>query len=142
MVWGLLGNIQFQLSEAPTRLGVTESTNFVKIPRIEQKPALQWTGDELRQLKFEFRFNVSWCNPSDQLRRLQDARISRQPMDLIVGEGEFRGYYLIQKIEAQVEQTDAEGNLLWVSVPVSLTETTDAPEPEVVALEPFLRRIA
>ena len=142
MVWALLGNIQFQLDEAPTRLEATEKTTYRRIPRIEQKPTLQWAGDELRTLRLEFRFNASWCNPSEQLRRLQDARLARTPMDLIVGGGEFRGYYLIEEIQSQINQTDGEGNLLWLSVPVSLTETTDRPEPEVIAVEPFLRRTA
>ena len=140
MPWGLLGNIQFELSEAPLKLEVAEKTTYQRIPRIEQKPALQWTGDELRTIRLEFTFNAGWCNPSEQLRRLQDARVAREPMDLIVGGGEFRGYYLIEQIQSQVQQTDAAGSLLWLTVPVSLTETTDRPEPEVIALEPFLRR--
>ncbi|MEM1240855.1 MAG: phage tail protein [Cyanobacteria bacterium P01_H01_bin.26] len=142
MPWGLLGDIQFELSEAPLKLEVAEKTTYQLIPRIEQKPALQWTGDELRTLRLEFTFNVSWCNPSEQLRRLQDARVERLPMDLIVGGGEFRGYYLIEQLQSQVQQTDGQGNLLWLTVSVTLTETTDRPEAETVAFEPFLIRTA
>ena len=142
MVWALLGNIQLQLDEAPVRFEASERTRYTRIPRIEQKPTLQWLGDDLRTLRLGFRFNASWCNPEEQFRRLQEARQTREPMDLIVGGGEFRGYYLIEEIQAQVQQTDGEGNLLWLSVPVTLTETTDRPEPKVVAREPFLRRTA
>ena len=140
--WALLGDIQIQLDEAPLRFEASERTRYTRIPRIEQKPTLQWIGDELRALRLEFRFNASWCNPEEQLRRLQTARQNREPMDLIVGGGEFRGYYLIEQIQAQVQQTDGQGNLLWLTVPVTLTETTDRPEPESVAREPFLRRTA
>ena len=142
MVWALLGDIQIQLDEAPIRFEASERTRYTRISRIEQKPTLQWLGDELRTLRLEFRFNASWCNPDEQFRRLQEARQTREPMDLIVGGGEFRGYYLIEEIQAQVQQTDGEGNLLWLSVPVTLTETTDRPEPEVIARDPFQRRVA
>ncbi|MEM9804039.1 MAG: phage tail protein [Cyanobacteria bacterium P01_D01_bin.56] len=142
MVWALLGNIQFELSEAPLGLGVTESAQYSSIPRIEQKPSLQWVGDKLRILQLEFTFNASWCNPAEQLRRLQTARQDRKPMDLIVGGGEFRGYYLIEQLQSQVQQTDGQGNLLWLTVSVTLTETTDRPEAETVAFEPFLIRTA
>ncbi|MEM9006540.1 MAG: phage tail protein [Cyanobacteria bacterium P01_F01_bin.86] len=140
--WALLGTIQFQLADAPIRLEATERTRFVRIPRIEQKPSLQWTGDELRTLRMEFQFNAAWCNPDEQLRRLQQARQAHEPMNLILGNGEFRGYYLIEQIQAEVRQTDGSGQLLWLSVPITLTETTDRLEAATPATSPFQRREA
>lgn len=140
--WALLGDIEFELSQAPEQFDISESTRYVEIPRIEQQPTLQWVGDELRQISWDFVFNVGWCNPSEQLRRLQAARLARKPLPLTLSTGVFTGNYLITQLSTEIRRTLADGTLLSIEVSVDLLETTEQPEPETVALEPFLTRAA
>ncbi|MEO1399666.1 MAG: phage tail protein [Cyanobacteria bacterium J06635_1] len=140
--WALLGNIEFQLSEAPRAFSSTKRVRFVEIPRIEQKPATQWTGDELRDLRLSFRFGAAWCDPDQQLRRLQQAQSDHTPMGLTLGGGTLRGYYLIEQVGVKLIQSDAEGNALVIEVDVALNETTDKPAPATPRKSPFAKRAA
>lgn len=139
--WGQLGDLEFELTVAPRSFSAQQKTSFVEVPRIDEKPLLQWVGDDLRSIKMGFRFGRPWCDPDAQLRRLQDELANHQPLSLILGDGVFRGYYLLESIDATLLQTDAEGKTMFLEVSVELKETTDVPEEsEPVALEPFLER--
>lgn len=139
--WGQLGDLEFELAVSPRSFSYQEKTSFAEIPRIDAKPLQQWVGDELRKIKMSFRFGRPWCDPDEQLRRLQDVLADHQPQSLILGSGTFRGYYLLESIDATLQKTDAAGVTTFLEVNVELTETVDVPEEdEPVALEPFLER--
>ena len=131
-VWGTLGEINFTTSEAPRRFRYSEATEYAKHPRIEGKAVLQKTGEGLQRLDLSFRFGIGWCNPDEQLQRLQQARIASNPMPLVLGQGSFYGNYVIEGIDVTLEQTDATGQTELIEVGCKLIETIDLPEPDTL----------
>ena len=129
MTWGTLGTLQFQVDEAPRSLRYREGTEYAEHPRIEGKPTIQKTAESLQTIDLSFRFGIGWCDPDEQLQRLQQARTDARPMPLVLGQGAFAGNYVIETIDVNVRQTDAEGRLEYIDVTVSLLETVDLPEP-------------
>lgn len=132
MVWGTLGGINFEVGDAPTKLTYKEATQYAKHDRILGKATLQNVGQELQSLDLSFVFHIGWCNPDEQLQRLQDARIAGEPMPLVLGGGRFEGNYVVESLRVILEQTDAEGQTEQLKVDVGLMETVDLPEPETL----------
>lgn len=105
-----------------------------RINRIGQKPLLQATGDELNTLEMSFIFTAGWCKPDEQLKRLQEAMNAKQPLALGWGNGRFDGNYVIESLDSEITDTLPTGEVLALTVDVSLLETTD--EPVAAAPEP------
>ena len=129
MAWGTLGDITFQAAESPRSLRYSEATEFSQHPKLDRKPTLQRIGESLQSLNLSFRFGIGWGNPDQQLRRLQQARQQAEPMTLVLGAGTIAGNYVIESIDVNVRQTDAEGNLQTIEVAVALIETSQLPSP-------------
>lgn len=134
MTWGVLGDIQFQVDEAPRSFRHKEGTQFAEHARLGQKSTLQNVGEQLQTLDLSFRFAIGWCDPDEQLQRLRDARTAAQPMPLILGRGIFSGNYVVTTVNTTLEQTSAEGQTELIEVSVVLKETTDLPEPSLLLL--------
>jgi len=132
MVWGTLGEINFEVGDAPTKLTYKERTNWAEHARIEGKATLQRTGDDLQAVDLTFRFGIGWCKPDEQVRRLQQARIDGKPMTLILGDGAIAGNYVLEDVRLTLDQTDEEGNTEFIDVSVKLLETVELPEPETL----------
>lgn len=122
-LFGLLGDIEFDLSTSPNGFRVSERSKFAEHPKIESTPTLQWTGDELNELNFTFRFAAHWCNPDERVRVLRSARLKHTAMRLVVGNNVFKGSYVIQEVRSEIRRTDGTGKLVWVDVEVNLKES-------------------
>lgn len=125
--WGLLGQLKFAAVDSPDSLSVTESESFAEIPLIQSKPVTQWVGSELRDLKMSFFFDYGWCNPAAKLKQLQEMLAAHQPLSFSFGEGNYNGNYYLENIDGSVSKTLPSGEMLELSVKVSLKETTDLP---------------
>ncbi|MEM6866989.1 MAG: phage tail protein [Cyanobacteria bacterium P01_C01_bin.121] len=143
MVWGSLGDLNFEVGEAPTKLSYKESTQYTQHQRIEGKAVLQRTGEALQTLDLTFRFGIGWCDPDEQVRRLQQLRIDAKPLTLIIGNGIVSGNYVLENVSIDLTQTDAEGKTEFVDVNVKLLETVELPEPETLFSQarPFETRV-
>lgn len=125
--FALLGDIEFQISNAPRSFRFSESNTYAEHPKIEGKPGLQYTGESLKEIKMAFRWHYTWSSPATELQRLQNARTDKTVMPLIMGSGRFYGNYVIEGIDTAVIQSDEEGNLVQIDVDVELKETTAQP---------------
>ena len=130
--WGTLGDINFEVHEAPHQLGYKEASQFAQQKRIEGKATIQFVGEDLQTLDLTFRFGYPWCQPSAQLQRLQQARRDAKSMPLILGKGRFQGNYVIQDVSVDLEVTTEDGLISLIEVSVSLIETVELPEPVLV----------
>ncbi len=137
----LLGDIEFELIEAPRSFDFTEKSVYSEHAKIEGKPGLQWVGESLNEISMSFRFGAAWCDPDEQLKRLQEARKLHKPMALILGTGRFAGNYVIEDIRTNLEVTDLKGNLDLIEVQVKLKETlTKPPRTKSFGRSPFKKR--
>ncbi|HEY9647561.1 MAG TPA: phage tail protein, partial [Chroococcidiopsis sp.] len=83
-----------------------------------------------------------WCDPDEQLRRLQAARSDRTPRALVLGDNRFAGNYLIEKISVGLKQTDDEGRTLEIQVQVSLKEVViKTKKKKKIFANPFKKRV-
>lgn len=138
--WGLLGEIEFELIDAPLSFRFTEAAEFAEHAKIGRKPGLQYTGEALHQLDLRFRFHCGWCNPDKQLRELQKARRKHEPLKLVLGNGHFNTSYVIEEIRTDLERTDLEGKTIEIDVDVRLKETTTKPKPKKLKRSPFVKK--
>lgn len=140
--WGLLGDIEFELDLAPRTFDYSEASTFAEHERIEGKASLQYTGEDLQELTWTFRFGAAWCDPDEQLRRLQAARAEHQPLALVLGAGRFKADYVIERIRVVLAQTDERGQTLELQVQVTLKESVTKAQPRKKLLfNPFKKRV-
>ncbi|HEY9648129.1 MAG TPA: phage tail protein [Chroococcidiopsis sp.] len=140
--WGVLGDLEFELEVAPLSLDYSERSVFAEHDRIEGKPGLQYTGEDLREMTWTFRFAAYWCDPDEQLRRLQAARSDRTPRALVLGANRLAGSYAIEKISVGLKQTDSQGRTIELQVQVSLKEVViKTKKKKKIFANPFKRRV-
>ena len=139
LVWGTLGDRVFRASESPDSFRFSQSTRYEQLGRIDQKPLLQGTGDELNKLQLSFVFIAPASNPSDSLKLLQDALTAREPMFLNTASVRFQGYYLIESIEISVSDTLPTGEIINAVASVSYIETTDRPDGTPIETNPYVQ---
>jgi phage protein U len=117
-----LGEIQFDFIVSPDRMGSSRHYVFAEHPTIEGKPKLQYTGDALDELSIRMRFHAGFCDPAAQLLALKDAADLHQALPLIMGNGEYRGDYVIEGIDEEIEAAFDDGTVMEVGVSVRLKE--------------------
>lgn len=137
-IWGLLGPLSFKAIDSPDSFSVSESESFAEIPLLQSKPVMQWVGSDLREFRMSFLFDYGWCNPSDKLKQLQDLLVAHEPLAFSLGEGNYNGNYYLLSVAGSVDNMLPTGELLGLSVRVTLKETTDLPvdeeQPELIGL--------
>lgn len=63
-----------------------------------------------------------WDIKAAELRRLKDAASKYEPLPFIFGNGVYKGKYVIEEINDNVQQTFNEGTLIAIDVEVRLKE--------------------
>ena len=121
-IWGLLGDLEFTLADAPGRFSHTRDVVLPEHATIENRPSLQFTGWELETLSLGFRWSVGWCDPDEQLQRLWDAQDKHQPMRLVLGSGTWKRKWVIEEVSDSLVQTDPAGNTLSIEATVKLKD--------------------
>ena len=74
-------------------------------------------------MDLSFRFGYPWRQPSEQLERLQQARIEAEPLPLTLGRGHFQGNYVIGDIQVDLQETTEDGLIILMEVSVQLLMT-------------------
>ena len=117
-----LGLIRFEVIGSP--VGIESERNYVyaEQPVIEAQPRLQWTGDGLERLSFELLLHASFTNPELQALALRVAAETHQAMPLVLGNGIFRGFFVIETIATRAAQLDAGGAPIALRLRLGLKE--------------------
>ncbi|MGH7247594.1 MAG: phage tail protein, partial [Pseudomonadota bacterium] len=80
------------------------------------------TGDDLERLSFELLLHASFTNPELQAAALRAAAQTHQAMPLVLGNGVFRGFFVIETITTRAAQLDAGGAAIALRLRVRLTQ--------------------
>ena len=64
-----LGEIKFELNPSLTSLTETTSYNYAQHERINNKPLLQFLGQNLQQFNISLKLHSSFCNPEEEIRK-------------------------------------------------------------------------
>lgn len=119
-----LGDIKFELITYFNGLNETISYNYAQHDRIENKPMLQYLGQNLREQNIKLNFHRTFCVPEEEILNLTDVADKATPLKFIKGNGDYVGVFVIEEIGKTIEQTSPEGDLLSIQVDLKLKEYT------------------
>ena len=119
-----LGNIKFELITYFNGISETVSYNYAEHQRIENKPILQYIGQNLKEENIKLNFHRTFCVPEDELNTLIEAADNAEPLKFIKGNGDYVGVFVIEEIGKTVEQASPEGDLISIQVEIKLREYT------------------
>jgi len=135
-----LGNIQFDLITYFDGLSSTSAYNFAQHERINNKPILQYLGENLEELNIKLNFHSNFCNPKTEIQKLQTAAKTGKPLKFIKGNGDYIGAFVISEISEEIIQTSNEGSLISVKAEVKLLEYAGKMPDETNAKKGFKKR--
>ena len=119
-----LGDIQFELITYFNGIEETVSYNYAEHERINNKPVLQFMGQNLQEQSIKLNFHNSFCVPEDEIKKLKAVASKAEPLKFIKGNGEYVGVFVVSEIVSTTEQTSKEGDLISVQVDLKLREYT------------------
>jgi phage protein U len=119
-----LGDIQFELITYFNGIEETVSYNYAEHERINNKPVLQFMGQNLQEQDIKLNFHNSFCIPEDEIKKLKAVANKAEPLKFIKGNGEYVGVFIVSEIVSTTEQTSKEGDLISVQVDLKLREYT------------------
>lgn len=119
-----LGDIEFELITYFSGLNESNTFNYVQHERINNKPILQYLGQDLQEQDIKLNFHASFCVPEDELKKLKNVAKKGEPLKFIKGNGEYVGVFVITEIISATEQTSDEGDIIYIKVDLKLREYT------------------
>lgn len=119
-----LGDIEFELITYFSGLNESNTFNYAQHERINNKPILQYLGQDLQEQDIKLNFHASFCVPEDELKKLKNVAKKGEPLKFIKGNGEYVGVFVITEIVSATEQTSDEGDIIYIRVDLKLREYT------------------
>ena len=121
-MFALLGNIQFDLITYFDGFESKFGADFAEHAVIEGKPRLQWIGDKLDEVNIQLSFHLEFCDPEAELLKLRGAVTSHEAMALVLGNGDYKGWFVVTSVDATSRQTDQAGTLIALDAQMTLRE--------------------
>jgi phage protein U len=121
-VFAVLGEIPFEVVGSPESYDSAGAYEFAEQRVIESKPRLQWVGDELDRLRFELMWHASFTDPAAQLALLRATAALHLALPLVFGDGDFRGFFVVESIAVKSQQLSATGAPIAIRVALALKE--------------------
>lgn len=136
-MFAILGEVEFDLITYFDGLETRFGAEYAEHALIARKPRLQFVGDKLDEVKIDLVFHSSYCDPEAELVRLRNALASHEALSLVLGNGDYKGRFVITDLTATGRHTDTAGTLLAVEASVDLREFTGDPaQPLAPAVRP------
>ncbi len=136
-MYAILGKVEFDLITYFDGLETQFGADYAEHALIGRKPRLQHVGDKLDEIKIDLVFHVTYCDPEAELVRLRNALASHEALSLVLGNGDYKGRFVITNITATGRHTDTAGTLLTLDAQMTLREFTGDPaQPAAPAVRP------
>ena len=119
-----LGEIKFDLITYFNGIEETNSYNYAEHPRINQKPMLQFLGENLQEQSIKLNFHTNFCTPEDEIKKIKAVAKKGTPLKFIKGNGEYVGVFVISEISSVTEQASKEGYINSIQLDLKLREYT------------------
>jgi phage protein U len=139
-VFALLGDIPFQVVGSPESLTDSRGYDYAEHRVVQNRPRVQWLADDLVRIKLEMLLHRSFTEPAASLLVLRQVASTHAALPLIFGNGDFRGYFVITRIDTLSRQLSGSGDLFAIGVRLSLCESPiefDPAAPPVAAFLPI-----
>jgi len=121
-VFAVLGEIIFELVGSPESLESVRNYHYAEHRVIEERPRLQWLSSGLETIRLELTLHSSFTNPALELLALRSAADAHQALPLVFGNGEYRGYFVIESIAVRSVQLSGTGDPVAVGVGLEIRE--------------------
>lgn len=125
-MYAQLGNIKFEALKGFETLSNNRSTNYAEHATIDGKPKLQRVGTNLQEQNFTISFHKTFCDPEVEYLALDDLRESGEVVSLVYGNGLVVGTFVVVSVGKRINQTNANGDYVSITLDVSLKEFYDA----------------
>lgn len=125
-MFAILGDIEFTVAGGISGMEYTGTADWVEHPRIQGKPLLEWVGEGLDEYNLTIELHPLLGDPESRLRALRQAKSKHEPLAFVMGNGEYRGPYVITYVSNVIRRATAVGQTLAAVVQVSLREYTGA----------------
>jgi len=119
-----LGEIKFDLITYFNGIEETNSYNYAEHPRINQKPMLQFLGENLQEQSIKLNFHTNFCTPELEIKKLKETAKKATPLKFIKGNGEYIGVFVITEISSVTEQASKQGYINSIQIDLKLREYT------------------
>lgn len=121
-MYALLGDIQFDLITYVDGFESQFGADYAEHALIEGKPRLQFIGEKLDEIRIQLAFHWHYCDPEFELARLKAALRARQAMALVLGNGDYKGWFVLTDVQATSKQTTQTGTLIVLEASITLRE--------------------
>ena len=137
-MFAVLGDIPFQVLGSPETLIDSRVYDYAEHRVVQDRPLLQWLADSLEEIRIEMLLHSSFTIPAVSLLLLQEGAEIHSALPLVFGNGDFRGYFVITKIETLARQMSGSGDLFAVTVRLNLRESPVQFDPAAPPLPSFV----
>src|SRR5713101_5388890 len=127
-MFAAFGEIIFELLGGPRAIEATRRWDYAEQRVLEDLPRLQWIADGAEIITLEMLFHQSFTNPSSQLAALVAAASDHQARALVFGNGDHRGYFVIESSSTIYQQMSDLGDPVALVVRVALRQWAVAGE--------------
>jgi phage protein U len=121
-MFALLGEISFAVISSPEAFDSARKYHYAEQRVVEDRPRLQWVGDSLENIVLGMLLHASFTDPAAQYDALLAAAEDHQARALVLGNGTFRGFFVIEALSARDIQLGADASPIAIRVQVRLRE--------------------
>ncbi|MGX2951626.1 phage tail protein [Ursidibacter sp. B-7004-1] len=122
MNFALLGNIAFDLLNAPSAFDERRSATYAEHAVLSGKPRLQAMGLELTEITLQLKLHHQLAPVGERYQALITAKEKQEALALVLGWSQFKGNFVITNLESQTLLCDEQGNALAREVSITLRE--------------------
>lgn len=137
-MFAVLGDIPFQIVGSPEAFSDSRGYDYAEHRVVQARPRLQWLADDLMTIRLEMLLHRSFTEPGASLLTLRQAAATHAALPLVFGNGDFRGYFVITRIDTVSRQMSGSGDLFAITVRLCLRESPVEFDPAAPPIPPFL----
>lgn len=126
-MFAILGDIEFDMLNSPDSLSGSFGSEYAELSRIGVKPGLQFSGDKLDEYRLGILFHVSYGDPHARYQAINNARLRHQALAFVLGNGDYKGWFVISDLDAAMQLMDDDGALQAIQLEITLREFTGTP---------------
>jgi phage protein U len=121
-MFALLGEISFEVIGSPEVFESSRRFDYAEHRVVEDRPRLQWLAADLESITLAMLFHISFTDPAAQLAALLAAANDHQARALVLGNGVFRGFFVVESVATSDIQLGADAAPVAIRVRAGLRE--------------------
>jgi phage protein U len=137
-MFAVLGDIPFQVVGSPEAFSDSRRYDYAEHRVVQARPVLQWLADDLVTIRLEMLLHRSFTEPLTSLLVLQQTASTHAALPLVFGNGDFRGYFVIEEIDTVSRQLSGIGDIFEIVVRLRLRESPVQFDPSAPPIPSFL----